>query len=91
MPAAVSRGTIDSATMLRVPVIASYDCFGNTLPLYIGHNGESYKVLSATLKPGFDLKVFQCKVEIYGRVRDVTLSYHPYENVWTVPKHPRNY
>jgi hypothetical protein len=89
MSATVFYGTIDS-TMIPVPVIASYDTEGNILPLYLGYKGESYKILSATFKPEYDIKTFQCKIDVYGRVRNVTLSYHPCENVWTIPRQPRN-
>lgn len=89
MSVTVFTGTINS-TMIPVPVIASYDASGNILPLYLGYNGESYKVVSAILKPGHRIKVFQCKLDVYGRVRNVTLSFHPNENVWTIPRQPRS-
>ena len=89
MSGTVFTGTINSNTMITVPVIASYDASGNILPLYLGYNGESYKVLSAILKPCYRIKTFQCKLDVYGRVRNVELSFHPNENAWTIPRQPR--
>lgn len=88
MSGIISKGSITSQ-MLPLPVIASYDATGNILPLYIGYKGESYKILSAALKPTLVLIIFECKVEVHGRVRNVELTFHPSDCVWTVPRQPR--
>lgn len=86
MPAIISHNSYNSSTMIPVSVIVSYDTSGNSLPLYVGHKGESYKVLSASLKDTGSLDLFDCKIDICGRVRNVTLTYHRSLNMWTVPK-----
>lgn len=85
MPAVVCSGSI-SSEMLPVPVIASYDATGNILPLYIGFKGESYRILSAALKYDMTLIIFDCKVDVHERVRNIELTFHPRNSIWTIPR-----
>lgn len=82
----IFTGTFNSTTMIPVPVIASFDAYGNVLPLYIGFDGESYKVLSSIPHSEIKIKTFKCKLDVYGRIRNVTLTFHPEQSIWTIPK-----
>lgn len=86
MPVIISYNSYDASWMLPVSVIASYNVTGSILPLYVGHKGKSYKVLSAALKKSGALDLFDCKIDIHGRARNVTLTYHRALNLWTVPR-----
>lgn len=81
----IFSGTVNTE-MTPVSVIASFDAEGNILPLYLGYKGESYKVVSAIFHPEIKVKIFECKINVYGRTRDVMLSFHPDQNIWTIPR-----
>lgn len=86
MPAKVSFTTYDTDHTQIVTAIASFDSQGHVLPLYIGINGNSYKVHSAWMKPAFKGHLeFNCQIIDDGCLKPVVLSYHKTEDVWTIP------
>lgn len=87
MSAKVSHTSYDFKNSILVPVIASFDSEGHILPLYVRINGESFKIHSAWLKPGFyPTSTFQCQIEDNGTIKPLILIYHQRESVWTMPK-----
>lgn len=67
-----------------VPVIASFDPLGNIAPLYVRINHEPYKILCFHRIDVGGFPVFNCKIEFYGRCRDIRLTYHHKEHLWTL-------
>ena len=74
----------DTSNSKLVPVIASYDSLGNIAPLYVRVNGNAYKILAYYQTPALKLPTFNCKIEYYGYCKDIVLTYHPVEFVWTL-------
>ncbi len=86
MPAKVSHTTYDTYHTKIVTVIASFNSKGHVLPLYVGIDGERYKVASAWMEPSYHghLK-FNCQIIDNNRLKPIVLSYHKTEDVWTIP------
>ena len=85
MSGTVSYTTYDFSKVHIVPVIASFDTEGRMLPLYVRINGESLKVHSAWLQSEFSKFVYRCQIIDQGILKPLVLTYHPHENVWTIP------
>lgn len=83
----VSYNSYDFSDTILVPVIASFDSEGYISPLYVRINGISMKIHSFWLKPTFSNPVFQCQVIDNDVLKPIILTYHPTENVWTIPKY----
>lgn len=84
MVAIPTYNSYDCSNATLVPVIASYDSLGNIAPLYVRINGEAYKILSYYRIDILTFPTFNCKIEIFGRCRDIKLTYHPKDYVWTL-------
>ncbi len=80
----ISNNSYDLSNLTIVPTIASYDSFGNFAPLYVRLNGEPYKILSYYRIDNLGFPEFCCKINHYGRTRDIRLVYHPREFVWSL-------
>lgn len=73
-----------SATI--VPVIASFDSEGHIKPLYVGINGESYKIESCWASYNFrNIVDFKCKVIDGDYLKPLALTYYREEGMWTIP------
>lgn len=69
-----------------VPVIASFDPMGNIAPLYVRINHEPYKILYYHRIDVLGIPTFNCKIEFYGRCREIKLTYHFREHIWTLKR-----
>lgn len=87
MSATTSHTSFDFDSNLEiVPVIASFDTNGTIRPLYVRINNESYRILSCRESESYGLRSFRCKIEDHGYVKELKLTYHYKEYVWTMPK-----
>lgn len=80
----VSRNSYDFSNLTLVPVISSFNSTGEIAPLYVRINGTSYKILSYYRIDNFGFPVFKCKINNFGTTRDITLTYHPSDFVWSL-------
>lgn len=88
MPVLISYSSYDSSSMDIVSVIASFDCSGNVKPIYVRINGENFKIVSAIYKPSTTLQEYKCQIIDNDILKPVTLTYHPRNYIWTLPKLP---
>ena len=79
-----SSSSYDLSNATIVPVIASYDSMGTIAPLYVRINHNAYKILSYYRTDKLHLPTFVCKIEYYGYCREIQLTYHAREFVWTL-------
>ena len=83
----LSLNSHDYLQMQTVPVIASFNDEGQIKPLYVGINGERYKVLSYWVRRSFSNQIeFQCKLADQGILKPVILTYYQNECIWTIPE-----
>ena len=69
-----------------VPVIASFNDDGQIKPLYVGINGNSYKIDSYWVRRSFSNQVeFHCKIIIENVIKPIILTYYLHECIWTIP------
>ena len=81
----VSKTTYDCAPYKIVTVIASFSLEGKVQPLYVGIDGNSYKIESCWMKPSFKNSLdFNCRIIDNGTVKPLSLSYHKVEDVWVI-------
>lgn len=86
MPHKVSQTSYDHSNVIIVPVIASFDTRGHMRPLYVRIHNNSFKIHSSWLKSSLSCSVFQCQIIDDNAIRPLVLTYHPLENVWTMPE-----
>jgi len=86
LPAKISHTSYDYSNGIIVPVIASFDTEGHMRPLYVRIGGNSFKIHSSWLKSSLACSVFQCQIIDNKTMKPLILTYHPLENVWTVPE-----
>lgn len=84
----LSQNSHDYLQMQTVPVIASFNDEGQIKPLYVGINGERYKVQSYWVRRSFSNQIeFQCKLVDQNIVKPVIITYYLNECIWTIPEH----
>lgn len=82
----ISRTSYDHIPAHIVSVIASFDSKGHIKPLYVRIGDEPLKVHSSWIRPTRPgMVVFHCNVEDGNQMKPLILTYHPKENVWTIP------
>ena len=83
----LSNNSHDYLPIQIVPVIASFNDEGQIRPLYVGINGERYKVESYWVRRSFSNQIeFQCKLIDQDMLKPVVLTYYQNECIWTIPK-----
>ena len=87
----LSQNSHDYLQMQTVPVIASFNDEGQIKPLYVGIDGERYKVHSYWVRRSFSNQIeFQCKLIIGDSVKIIIITYYLNECVWTIPNTATN-
>lgn len=82
----LSQNSHDYLNMQIVPVIASFNDDGQIKPLYVGIQGQRYKVDSYWVRRSFSNQIeFQCKIIIDHRLHPLIITYHLHECIWTIP------
>lgn len=86
MAAVISHGLHDCTHLKIVPVISSFDCDGNIVPLYVRIDGEALKIYNSyQVDSTFRIQSFHCEVMEHDRVKSIKLSYHINDQVWSMP------
>ena len=71
----LSLNSHDYLPMHIVPVIASFNDDGQVKPLYVGINGERYKVESYWIRRSFSNQIeFHCKLIVEDMLRPIILQ-----------------
>lgn len=82
----LSQNSHDYLQMQIVPVIASFNDEGQIKPLYVGIDGERYKVQSYWIRRSFSNQIeFQCKLIVGDTLKIIIITYYLNECVWTIP------
>lgn len=82
----LSQNSHDYLQMQIVPVIASFNDEGQIKPLYVGIDGERYKVQSYWIRRSFSNQIeFQCKLIVGNTLKIIIITYYLNECVWTIP------
>lgn len=69
-----------------IPVIAAFNDEGHIKPLYVGIDGERYKVQSYWVRRSFSNQIeFQCKIAVNETLKTVIITYYLTECIWTIP------
>lgn len=85
MAGVVSKNSLDSESVMIVPVIASFSAQGQIKPLYVRIHGASFKVDSSYVICNFVNTVdLSCKIIDGDSLRPLMLTYHRREGMWTV-------
>ena len=83
----VSNNSHDYLPMQIVTVIASFNDDGQIKPLYVGIDGERYKVASYWVRRSFSNQVeFHCKLMVEDILKPMIITYYLQECIWTIPK-----
>ena len=86
----LSQNSHDLLPMQIVPVIASFNDDGQIKPLYVGINGERYKVASYGVRRSFSNQIeFHCKLIDQDLLKPVIITYYQNECIWTIPDNPK--
>jgi len=84
----LSYNSHDYLAMQIIPVIASFNDNGQIKPLYVGINGERYKVDSYWVRRSFSNQIeFSCKLIVQKQLKPVVITYYLNECIWTIPNH----
>ena len=87
----LSQNSHDYLQMQTVPVIASFNDEGQIKPLYVGIDGERYKVHSYWVRRSFSHQIeFQCKLIVGDSLKIIIITYYLNECVWTIPDRTGN-
>lgn len=87
----LSHNSHDLLPMQIVPVIASFNDDGQIKPLYVGINGERYKVASCWVRRSFSNQIeFHCRLIDQDLLKPVIITYYLNECIWTIPDNPKN-
>ena len=82
----LSVNSHDYLPVTIIPVIASFNDDGQIKPLYIGIEGNRYKVDSYWIRRSFTNQIeFSCKILIDDRLCPIILTYYMNECIWTIP------
>ena len=86
----LSQNSHDLLPMQIVPVIASFNDDGQIKPLYVGINGERYKVASYWVRRSFSNQIeLHCKLIDQDLLKPVIITYYQNECIWTIPDNPK--
>lgn len=87
----LSQNSHDYLQMQTIPVIASFNDEGQIKPLYVGIDGERYKVHSYWVRRSFSNQIeFQCKLIVGDTLKIIIITYYLNECVWTIPNNPED-
>ena len=87
----LSFNSHDYLPMQIVPVIASFNDEGQIKPLYVGINGERYKVDYYWIRRIFSNQIeFHCKLIIENMLKPIIMTYYLNECIWTIPNSPES-
>lgn len=82
----VSTNSHDYIPVSIIPVIASFNEEGQIKPLYVGIDGERYKVQSYWIRRSFSNQIeFNCKLLFGETLRTMIITYYMNECIWTIP------
>ena len=82
----VSLNSHDYMPVDIIPVIASFNEEGQIKPLYVGINGERYKVQSYWVRRSFSNQIeFSCKLAFGETLQTLIITYYMNECIWTIP------
>ncbi len=82
----VSLNSHDYEPVTIIPVIASFNDEGQIKPLYVGIDGERYKVASYWVRRSFSNQIeFSCKLIVHDSLRPLIITYFMNECIWTIP------
>ncbi len=82
----ISRNSHDYAPVTIIPVIASFNEEGQIKPLYVGINGERYKIDSYWIRRSFSNQIeFSCKLVLGETLQTMIITYYINECIWTIP------
>ena len=69
-----------------IPVIASFNEDGQIKPLYVGIDGNRYKVESYWVRRSFANQIeFNCKLLLEESLQTLIITYYMNECIWTIP------
>jgi len=87
MTAYVSNSTHDYETLEHVPVIASFNQNGNMMPIYVGIDGQRFKIVSACLRSGFNnVMDFNCQINDGNYIKPIRLIYYKDDGIWALKR-----
>ena len=76
----------NSSHLKLVPVIASFNTEGVIKPLYVRIDGEDIKIWRVfPAENNTSILTFRCEVMDGDLVREIKISYHMREMVWSMP------
>lgn len=82
----VSINSHDYMPVSIIPVIASFNENGQIKPLYVGIDGERYKVQSYWIRRSFSNQIeFNCRLLFGETLRTMIITYYMNECIWTIP------
>ena len=82
----VSLNSHDYMPVDIIPVIASFNEEGQIKPLYVGINGNRYKVESYWVRRSFANQIeFHCKLLLEKALQTLIITYYMNECIWTIP------
>lgn len=82
----VSLNSHDYMPVTVIPVIASFNEDGQIKPLYVGIDGERYKVESYWVRRSFANQIeFNCKLLLEESLQTLIITYYMNECIWTIP------
>lgn len=83
----ISHNSHDYTPVRIIPVIASFNEDGQIKPLYVGIDGERYKIHSYWIRRSFSNQIeFSCKL-IWGEtLQTIVITYYMNECIWTIPE-----
>ena len=82
----LSYTSYDHLNLQMIPVIASFNCEGKIKPLYVGINGEQFKVESYWIRSCFTNQMeFHCKLIVNDKLCPIIITYYIKECLWTIP------
>ena len=82
----VSLKSHDYMPVTVIPVIASFNEDGQIKPLYVGIDGNRYKVESYWVRRSFANQIeFNCKLLLEESLQTLIITYYMNECIWTIP------
>lgn len=82
----VSLNSHDYMPVDIIPVIASFNEEGQIKPLYVGIDGERYKVQSYWVRRCFSNQIeFSCRLLFGETLQTLIITYYMNECIWTIP------
>lgn len=82
----VSLNSHDYMPVTVIPVIASFNEDGQIKPLYVGIDGNRYKVESYWVRQSFANQIeFNCKLLLEESLQTLIITYYMNECIWTIP------